>query len=102
VSDLAHAPVWGLCAARSEHVERSLRLVDVDRLEQAREVLARGLSASREPEWRCAVMFWLAARLVRGRGRAERRRASSRLESRRDGADHGGTGELVRRWRNTW
>ncbi|HKP55149.1 MAG TPA: beta-ketoacyl synthase N-terminal-like domain-containing protein, partial [Polyangiales bacterium] len=66
VSDLVHAPVWGLLrAARSEHEERSLRLVDLESMEQERELLVRGLWASREPELALRGGVWLAARLVR-------------------------------------
>ncbi|HKP59039.1 MAG TPA: type I polyketide synthase, partial [Polyangiales bacterium] len=74
-ADLVCAPSWGLIrSARSEHGERSLRLVDVDRSEQAREVLSRGLCASREPELMLRGGVWLAARLVRA-GAVEPNRA---------------------------
>ncbi|HKP56550.1 MAG TPA: beta-ketoacyl synthase N-terminal-like domain-containing protein, partial [Polyangiales bacterium] len=72
VSDLVHAPVWGLVrTARSEHVERSLRLVDLESVEQERELLMRGLSASREPELALRGGAWLAARLVHAGAAAE-------------------------------
>ncbi|HKP57239.1 MAG TPA: beta-ketoacyl synthase N-terminal-like domain-containing protein, partial [Polyangiales bacterium] len=65
-NDLVHAPVWGLVrSARSEHAERSLRLVELESVEQEGALLARGLSASREPELALRGGAWLAARLVR-------------------------------------
>ncbi|HEY6879599.1 MAG TPA: SDR family NAD(P)-dependent oxidoreductase, partial [Polyangiales bacterium] len=65
VSDLAHAPVWGLVrSARSEHAERVLRLLDLDASELSRASLRDLLRANEEPEllWRDGKA--LAARLV--------------------------------------
>ncbi|HET8938809.1 MAG TPA: KR domain-containing protein, partial [Polyangiales bacterium] len=51
--DLVHAPLWGLVrAARNEHPERTIRLLDLSSAPDAleRELLERALSAQHEPE----------------------------------------------------
>ena len=64
VTDLVHAPLWGLIrSARSEHLDRVLRLVDLDASDVSATDVASVLSADTEPElaWRYGVA--LAARL---------------------------------------
>ncbi|MGQ5641015.1 MULTISPECIES: SpnB-like Rossmann fold domain-containing protein, partial [unclassified Streptomyces] len=62
VRDLAHAPVWGLLrAARAEHPERSLRLVD---LGGALSDAERALAVAGEPELAVRDGEIRAARLV--------------------------------------
>ena len=51
VTNLAQAPVWGMVrAARSEHPERRLRLVDVDSVAMDPDLLQRLLEVPEEPE----------------------------------------------------
>ncbi|WP_437621821.1 SDR family NAD(P)-dependent oxidoreductase [Sorangium sp. So ce1151] len=93
--DLEHAPVWGLVrAARSEHPERVLRLLDVGAVELQREALERALTVSGEPELALRDGRILAARLVRVGAPAEgARRARERL-GQGTVLITGGTGEL--------
>jgi acyl transferase domain-containing protein/NADP-dependent 3-hydroxy acid dehydrogenase YdfG/acyl carrier protein len=93
VPDLAHSGVWGLLrAARTEHPERVLRLIDTDGPSPA---LARALTVTDEPEIAVRGEALLGARLVRATAPAG------------DGSAHapdpdgtvlvtGGTGELGR------
>ncbi|HET8935213.1 MAG TPA: SDR family NAD(P)-dependent oxidoreductase, partial [Polyangiales bacterium] len=51
VLDLVHAPLWGMLrAARNEHPERSLRLLDLGSEAPDSQFLEQALSATREPE----------------------------------------------------
>jgi hypothetical protein len=64
VSDLVHAPLWGLLrSARHEHPERMLRVLDVDTLEPSAESLWAMLGADGEPELALRHSQTLAARL---------------------------------------
>ena len=66
VRDLAHAPLWGLLrSARSEHPDRTLRLVDLDASSLSGERLASLLSADDEADLALRHGVPLAARLVR-------------------------------------
>ena len=65
VPDLAHAALWGLLrCARSEHSDRWLGLVDLDRGEGAPSLLAAALTASDEPEAALRNGVRLAPRLA--------------------------------------
>ncbi|WP_437621817.1 amino acid adenylation domain-containing protein [Sorangium sp. So ce1151] len=64
--DLEHAPLWGLVrAARSEHPERAIRLLDLDGSALDAALVARAVSASNEPELSLRDGRILVARLVR-------------------------------------
>ncbi|HKP59933.1 MAG TPA: SDR family NAD(P)-dependent oxidoreductase, partial [Polyangiales bacterium] len=93
VEDLVHAPLWGLIrAARSEHPERSLRLVDLSSVTAEPELLTRGLCATRESELALRGDAWLAARLTRALG--ESSESARRLAESGTVLITGGTGEL--------
>ncbi|HEY4811736.1 MAG TPA: type I polyketide synthase, partial [Solirubrobacteraceae bacterium] len=97
VSDLVHAPLWGLLrSARSEHPDRMLRLVDLDPgVAITREVLpSLGLDAEPEIAWRGGR--WLAPRLVAVRVDDTKRAAPLRLEGSSTALVTGGVGELGR------
>ncbi|WP_394836549.1 SDR family NAD(P)-dependent oxidoreductase [Pendulispora rubella] len=64
--DLEHAPLWGLVrTARTEHPERTLRLLDVGAGRIDRPAMDRALSLADEPELALREGRILAARLVR-------------------------------------
>ncbi|MBT2541070.1 SDR family NAD(P)-dependent oxidoreductase [Streptomyces sp. ISL-44] len=66
VSDLAHAPLWGLVrAVRGEVPDRTLRLVDLDTATPDREALAAALATGDEPELALRGGALFAPRLVR-------------------------------------
>ncbi|MER7468044.1 SDR family NAD(P)-dependent oxidoreductase [Streptomyces sp. NPDC097981] len=66
VSDLAHAPLWGLVrAVRGEVPERTLRLVDLDTATPDRAVLDAALATAEEPELALRGGTLFAPRLVR-------------------------------------
>ena len=66
VTDLAHAPLWGLVrSARSEHPDRRLRLVDLDAASLSDERIAALLCADDEADLALRYGVPLAARLVR-------------------------------------
>ncbi|HKP59038.1 MAG TPA: SDR family NAD(P)-dependent oxidoreductase, partial [Polyangiales bacterium] len=93
VEDLVHAPLWGLIrAARSEHPERSLRLIDLGSVNAERELLTRGLCATRESELALRGDTWLAARLTRASD--ESGESAQRLDESGTVLITGGTGEL--------
>ena len=55
-TDLAHAPLWGLVrSARSEHPDRTLRLVDLDAASFSDERIAVLLCADDEADLRCGM-----------------------------------------------
>ncbi|MEU9144368.1 type I polyketide synthase [Streptomyces sp. NPDC048349] len=94
VADLAHAPLWGLVrAARTEHADRVIRLVDID-AEPAAVVaeVARALSVTGEPELAVRGGEVRVARLVRAESGGDLPRFAA------DGCVlvTGGTGELGR------
>jgi hypothetical protein len=66
VTDLAHAPLWGLLrSARSEHPDRPLRLVDLDTASLSGERIAALLCADDEADLALRHGVAVAARLVR-------------------------------------
>ncbi|MDX3876799.1 SDR family NAD(P)-dependent oxidoreductase, partial [Streptomyces europaeiscabiei] len=66
VSDLAHAPLWGLLrTAASEYGERSVRLVDLDAGALDAELLERAIAVEGEPEIALRDGRILVARLTR-------------------------------------
>ena len=73
VTDLAHAPLWGLVrSARSEHPDRKLRLVDLDAASLSDERIAALLCADDEADLALRYGVPLAARLVRARSGCDR------------------------------
>ena len=97
VTDLAHAPLWGLVrSARSEHPDRRLRLVDVDAGDAiTQEVLAASaLVLDSEPELARRDERWLAPRLVAVRAGDAERAAPLRLGGPSTVLVTGGLGEL--------
>jgi NAD(P)-dependent dehydrogenase (short-subunit alcohol dehydrogenase family) len=97
VGDLVHAPLWGLLrSARSEHADRTLRLLDVDGEELGADVLSPLLVADGEPELAWRNRRALAPRLEAvGRDQV----SSAQMPQRTLRADGtvlitGGTGEL--------
>ncbi|WP_394836550.1 SDR family NAD(P)-dependent oxidoreductase [Pendulispora rubella] len=95
-ADLEHAPIWGLVrAARSEHPERVLRLVDLGPDPSDRTHLDRALAVSNEPELTVRDGEILAPRLVRAPSQnvAE---ATRRFSPEGTVLLTGGTGELGR------
>ena len=97
VTDLAHAPLWGLVrSARSEHPDRRLRLVDVDAGDAiTQEVLAASaLVLDSEPELARRDERWLAPRLVAVRAGDTERAAPLRLGGPSTVLVTGGLGEL--------
>ncbi|MFF0885053.1 SDR family NAD(P)-dependent oxidoreductase [Streptomyces sp. NPDC003456] len=94
VPDLAHSGVWGLLrAARTEHPERVLRLIDADGPSPA---LARALTVTDEPEIAVRGEALLAARLVRATGTTGDGSAHGRPDPDGTVLVTGGTGELGR------
>ena len=66
VTDLAHAPLWGLVrSARSEHPDRMFRLVDLDAASLSDERIPALLCADDETDLALRYGVPLAARLVR-------------------------------------
>ncbi|WP_437612231.1 SDR family NAD(P)-dependent oxidoreductase [Sorangium sp. So ce834] len=96
VQDLARAPLWGLVrAARSEHPERRLRLIDVGTEPVDAGLLARALATAAEPELALRGGAALAARLVRAQAAAEELTRGARgLDPAGTVLVTGGTGEL--------
>ena len=71
VNEVVQATLWGLIrAARSEHPERSLRLLDIgsERAGPDKQQLAEALAASAEPELALRSGVALAARLIAAGG----------------------------------
>ncbi|MFD8413160.1 SDR family NAD(P)-dependent oxidoreductase [Streptomyces sp. NPDC059650] len=94
VTDTAHAPLWGLIrAARAEHAERVIRLIDLG-TEDASDAtaLARALTYTGEPEIAVRDGEIRTARLVRTSTPAE----TPRLDPEGSVLVTGGTGELGR------
>jgi acyl transferase domain-containing protein/acyl carrier protein len=95
VEDLARAPLWGLVrAARSEHPERGLRLIDVGTEPVDAGLLARALATAAEPELALRGGAALAARLVRAQAIAEELTRARALNPAGTVLVTGGTGEL--------
>ncbi|MFE1328798.1 SDR family NAD(P)-dependent oxidoreductase, partial [Streptomyces sp. NPDC058741] len=93
----AGAPVWGLIrAARAEHPERTVRLVDLDARDLDADVLARALAAADEPETAVRAGEVLASRLV-PEPTVDETDAAHRLDPDGSVLLTGGTGELGRR-----
>ncbi|WP_394836551.1 type I polyketide synthase [Pendulispora rubella] len=68
LADLQRAPLWGLLrAARTEHPDRSIRLIDVGAGHDRSDLLTQALEADAEPEIALRGDRPLAARLVRAR-----------------------------------
>ncbi|WP_394846904.1 SDR family NAD(P)-dependent oxidoreductase [Pendulispora brunnea] len=94
--DLEHAPIWGLVrAARSEHPERALRLVDIGSEPEGRTHLDRALAIANEPELTLRDGEILAPRLVRASS-PNTAEATPRLSPEGTVLLTGGTGELGR------
>ena len=71
VSDLAHAPLWGLIrSARAEHAERDLRVVDLETRADAR-LLPAAVAVAEEPEVAIRAGSLLAPRLALAEAEAE-------------------------------
>ena len=99
VTDLAHAPLWGLVrSARSEHPDRRLRLVDLDpvRRDHAGGVGGVGVGLDSEPELALREERWLAPRLVSVRADDTERATPVRLGGVSTVLVTGGVGELGR------
>ncbi|MEG8281373.1 SDR family NAD(P)-dependent oxidoreductase, partial [Streptomyces sp. AHA2] len=93
----AGAPVWGLVrAARAEHPERTVRLVDLDAQDLHADVLARALAAADEPETAVRAGEVLASRLV-PEPTVDETDTARRLDPDGSVLLTGGTGELGRR-----
>jgi acyl transferase domain-containing protein/acyl carrier protein/NAD(P)-dependent dehydrogenase (short-subunit alcohol dehydrogenase family) len=75
VLDLVTAPVWGLIrSARSEHPERSLRLIDLDHELPTSRMFKRLVATTSEPELALRDGDVLVPRLTRVRATGERKR----------------------------
>ncbi len=104
VTDLVHAPLWGLLrAARSEHPRQRLRLIDIGSDEFDATLLRRALASSAEPELALRERGALAPRLVRGGRQRPAWTSSASARARRPLLDvegtvlvTGGTGQLGR------
>ncbi|MET9888598.1 polyketide synthase dehydratase domain-containing protein, partial [Streptomyces sp. NPDC006430] len=100
VTDLAHAALWGLVrAARAEHTDREIRLIDLsaDRADHADRVeddlaLARALALGDEPEIALRDAEVRTARLIRTAKVSD----APQLDPDRSVLVTGGTGELGR------
>ncbi|MFD5915017.1 SDR family NAD(P)-dependent oxidoreductase, partial [Streptomyces massasporeus] len=91
------AAVWGLIrAARAEHPERTVRLVDLDAQDTDGDALAQALAATGEPETAVRAGEVLAPRLVR-EPTVDETDAAHRLDPDGSVLLTGGTGELGRR-----
>ncbi|MGK4000975.1 SDR family NAD(P)-dependent oxidoreductase [Sorangium sp. So ce1036] len=94
VDDLVHAPLWGLVrAARNEHPDRRLRLLDVGPGPLDGELLARALATTAEPELALRDGAARAARLVRAQP-VEEQATARPLDPAGTVLVTGGTGEL--------
>ncbi|MGK4000974.1 SDR family NAD(P)-dependent oxidoreductase [Sorangium sp. So ce1036] len=94
VDDLVHAPLWGLVrAARNEHPDRRLRLLDVGPGPLDGELLARALATTAEPELALRDGAARAARLVRVQP-VEEQATARPLDPSGTVLVTGGTGEL--------
>ncbi|MFJ7416947.1 type I polyketide synthase, partial [Streptomyces sp. NPDC098077] len=93
----AGATVWGLVrAARAEHPERTVRLVDLDARDTDADALVRALAAADEPETALRAGEVLASRLV-PEPTVDETDAARRLDPDGTVLLTGGTGELGRR-----